>query len=134
MHGLNRSTLDKTLALGGVILILLQVLLIAEARMQIIVVALGILINQVGVWGLAHRLMPDRRGNVGLRSETDGFIELVRRLSSQYSEGDRSAYEATKDQMHEAVDRIASVLESAAVHREAGIEPAAAVGAESGDR
>jgi hypothetical protein len=106
---LHRSSLDKSLAIGGVILILLQVLLIADVRMQIAVVLLGILVNQVGVWGLAERLMPDKRTNLKLRSEIDAFIKSVRRLNATGKESDAETLDATKAEMHESVDRIAEI-------------------------
>jgi len=108
----DRFTLDKALALGGVIVILLQVLLIADLRWQVAVVLVGILINQVGVWGLAARLMPDRRTNLRLRSEVDVFIGLVRKLSGQSGRKDGSAFDTTTAELHEAVDRIASTVAS----------------------
>jgi len=46
---LHRSAFDKSLALGGVIVILLQVLLIANTRLQVAIVLKGILVNQIGV-------------------------------------------------------------------------------------
>ena len=105
----HRSSLDKSLAIGGVILILLQVLLIADIRMQVAVVLFGILVNQIGVWGLEERFMPDGRTHLALRSEVDAFIRLVRRLSSSSEEGDPATLDATKAEMHESVDRIAAI-------------------------
>jgi hypothetical protein len=106
---LHRSSLDKSLAIGGVILILLQVLLIADVRLQVAVVLIGILVNQVGVWGLAERFMPDRRINLELRSEVDAFIRSVRKLRGLGKEGDPATLDATKAEMHESVDRIADI-------------------------
>jgi len=106
---LHRSTLDKSLAIGGVILILLQVLLIADVRLQVAIVLTGILVNQVGVWGLAERLMPDRRTHRELRSEVDTFIRLVRRLNGLGKEGEPTTLDATRAEMHESVDRIAAI-------------------------
>jgi hypothetical protein len=109
MTRINRTTLDKTLALGGVIVVLLQVLLIADIRFQVIVVLVGILINQVGVWGLAARLMPDRRSNVALRREVDRFIKIVRGFNRLQIQGANDV-EAMKARLHEAADGIASVI------------------------
>ena len=105
----HRSSLDKSLAIGGVILILLQVLLIADVRLQVAIVLIGILVNQVGVWGLAERLMPDRRTHLELRSEVDAFIRLVRRLTGLGEESHPATFDATKAEMHESVDRIAAI-------------------------
>ncbi len=105
----HRSAFDKILAIGGVILILLQVLLIADTRMQVAVVLVGMLVNQIGVWGLAERLMPDRRANLELRSEVDAFLDLVRKLSRLGAKGDPTLLQATQSAMHESVDRIAGV-------------------------
>jgi hypothetical protein len=110
MTRMNRTTLDKTLALGGVIVVLLQVLLIADVRFQVIVVLIGILINQVGVWGLAARLMPDRRTNIALRRQVDAFIKVVRAFNRLQIEGVNKDVEAMRARLHEAADGIVSVI------------------------
>jgi hypothetical protein len=107
---LHRSSLDKSLAIGGVILILLQVLLIADVRLHVAIVLFGILVNQVGVWGLAERLLPDRRANIELRSEVDSLIAGIRKLSCLGAECDVATLEATQSDMHESVDRIAAMV------------------------
>ena len=107
-----RSAFDKSLALGGVIIILLQVLLIADVRLQVAVVLVGRLVNQIGVWGLAERLMPDRRTNLELRSEVDALIRLVRKLNKLRTDSDPATLDATKVEMHESVDRIAAIAAS----------------------
>lgn len=103
------STLNKTLALGGVVIVLIQVLWIAHTRVQVAVIGAGILINQIGVWGLAGRVLGERRVNLQLRSEVHAFLSLVRELNRQSVGGEKAAVDATRTAMHQAVDRMASV-------------------------
>lgn len=105
----SRSTLNKTLALGGVIIILLQTLMIAWEQMEVAIILVGILINQVGVWGLAGRLLPDRRMYVELRTEVRRFMDLVPQLNAHAVAKDDAGFESTKALMHETIDRMASV-------------------------
>jgi len=106
---LNRGNFDNLLALSGVVLILLQVLLMAYTRTQVALVLVGILINQVGVWGLASRaLLPNRRVHTPLRREVDGFIALVRRLNDAEISQAGAEIEGLRRELHEAVDRMAT--------------------------
>lgn len=105
---LKRSTIDNALAVGGVVVILLQVLFMAFSRTQVIIVLAGILINQVGVWGVASRMMPERRLYLPLRREVRHFIDMVREMNdvAKIEAGD---VEELRRRMHESVDRMATV-------------------------
>jgi hypothetical protein len=106
---LNRNTLNNALVLGGVVIILLQTLMIAWTRFQVSIILAGIIINQIGVWGLAAKLLPDRRVNLELRAEVDRFIGLVRQLNAHAVTGDDPQVDSTKALMHESIDRMVSV-------------------------
>ena len=101
-----RSSVNRFLTLGGVIIILLQVMFLAYDRYQVSVVLGGILLNQVGVWGLASRLLPERRVYLELRNEVDSFIGLVRELNAHAVQGSTSGVDATKSAMKQSVDRM----------------------------
>ncbi|UCC75065.1 MAG: hypothetical protein JSV86_11110 [Gemmatimonadota bacterium] len=105
----NRSTLNNALALGGVVIILLQTLMIAYERIEVATILAGIMINQIGVWGLATKLLPERRVYLELRAEVDRFIGLVRQLNSHAVSGDDDQVGSTKALMHESIDRMVSV-------------------------
>ena len=113
----NRSTFNNALALGGVVIILLQTLMIAYTRVEVSVILAGIMINQIGVWRLAERLMPERRVYLQLRAEVDRFIGLVRTLNKSAVEGDDSGVDATQAEMQESISRMVDV---AAVRTEGG--------------
>ena len=66
----------------------------------------GILMIGLGVWRLGHRMLPERRVYVGLRSEVDFFIRLVRRLNAHSVVNDGTMVETLRAEMKEAVDRM----------------------------
>lgn len=105
----NRNTLNNALALGGVVIILLQTLMIAYHRWEVAVILAGIMVNQIGVWGLAAKLMPDRRVYLQLRAEVDRFVGLVRLLNRHAVASEDPEVESTKALMHESIERMASV-------------------------
>ncbi len=105
----NRTTLNNALALGGVVIILLQTLMIAYQRIEVAIVLAGIMINQIGVWGLANKLLPERRVFLQLRAEVDRFIGLVRNLNKQAVAGDEAEVESTKALMHDSIERMSAV-------------------------
>lgn len=103
---LDRGVFNNILAVGGVLLVVLQVLLMAYTRAQVAVVMVGILINQAGVWGLANRVLPSRRVYLPLRREIENFIQLARDLNEATVAGSGTV-DAVRRRMHESVDRMA---------------------------
>ncbi len=87
-----RTLINKVLALFGVVVIVVPSSMQEDFWVLFIADLLGIALITVGVWGLGSRLFPDRRVYVGLRSEVDQFISLVRKLNVSNS---RSALEAS---------------------------------------
>jgi hypothetical protein len=106
---ISRTTLNRTLAIIGVAVIFLQILYIAETRAQVAIVLAGLLLNQMGTWGLASRLLPDRRIFMLLRAEVDHFLNLVRRLHVSAVEKASEHVESTRGEMHESVDRMVGI-------------------------
>ena len=97
--------IDRILALGGITIIVLQVTImaadpyektLAALRIQVAVVALGLALNQIGVWHLSSGLFSGRR-YFGLRAEVDTFIKLVRQLNTNALDKNESDFEAVKD-------------------------------------
>ncbi len=101
-----REGVDRILAIGGIVIVLVQAAVLLDSRTVLPVILLGIVVNQLGAWGIARRLRPDRRVFLALRAEVDAFIGLVRRLNSQTIEGDARGVAETRDEMVRAVDRI----------------------------
>ena len=87
----------------------------SSLQVQILVVLLGVLILEAGVWGLTGQILPNERNFVALRNEGDHFIELIRNLNAAATA--REAGEPESDQrftealaaMHHSVDRMAAL-------------------------
>jgi hypothetical protein len=77
-----RSAIDQILTLAGVVVIVVTVALLTELWTPLFIVLVGTLMIGAGAWRLGTRLLPNRRIYVGLRSEVEYFIRLVRRLNS----------------------------------------------------
>jgi len=112
-----RKIIDISLPFAGVAAVLGAVLFMREdLRMQIVVVGLGMLLIEVGVWKGAHRLLPSDRKYLALRTEGDLFIKLLRQLNAAAlalrehdSPERRQAFEEVRDAMGQTVDRMAHV-------------------------
>jgi hypothetical protein len=105
---INRTTLNHALALGGFLIVLFQSMFMAFERYQLAIVIAGFMVNQVGVWGLGAKLLPERRVYLKLRAEVDSFIGLVRQLNAQAVRGETTAVETTRSSMKQSVDRMVS--------------------------
>jgi hypothetical protein len=112
-----RKVIDVGLPLIGVAITLNTVLFLrGDVRVQVAVVGLGIVVIELGVWKLAHRLLPSGRKYLALRAETDAFFDLVRRLNTAAvalkqddSPEHRQAFAESRQTMHAAVERMAAV-------------------------
>jgi hypothetical protein len=104
-----RSALDQILTILGVIVIVVPVTLMTDSWGPLIVVFVGISMIGMGVWRLGSRLMPERRVYVGLRSEVEHFIRLVRRLNAHALSGETEVVEGIRQEMRESVDRMISL-------------------------
>lgn len=115
--------LRRTLAIGlpilGMILVFVAILMPSIAlnlRLQILVVLVGLLIIEAGVWRLTAKVLPNERKFLALRAEVEGFIDRIRVLNAyginlreSDSEVTREAFKETVDALHAAVDRMAEV-------------------------
>jgi hypothetical protein len=111
-----RQRLDTGLSILGVVVILSAVLFVRELRSQVAIVVLGMLLLEVGVWKLAHYVLPSERQYLALRGETDRFLALVRQLhaaallvQAQDAPAHRHAFEAVRCAMHQTVERMCEV-------------------------
>ena len=101
-----RAGLDRTLALGGLMIVLLQAMIMTESQTQAALVVFGLMLNQAGYWGLGRRLALHRRVFLALRAEVDSFLRLVRQLNAQVLEGSANSVERTRAEMIDAIDKI----------------------------
>lgn len=104
-----RSTIDQFLVIIGVIIIVVPVALMEDSGGALLTVMGGIAVMALGVWRLGHRVLPERRVYVGLRSEVDHFIGLVRKLNTSALQGGSDRVAQVKASMHDSVDRMALI-------------------------
>lgn len=103
----------------GTVLVFAAILIPSIAlnlQVQILVVLLGILIIEAGVWRLTAKILPNERQFLALRAEVDSFIDRIRvlnahgiKLRDEDTESMRGAFRETVDSLHAAVDRMAEV-------------------------
>jgi hypothetical protein len=112
-----RIFVDNALPFFGVAIILGAMLTLREdLRIQIAVVGLGILMIELGVWKIGHKVLPSQRKYLALRAETDRFIKLVRDLNAAAlvlkqhdSPKTRQAFQQVQETMRQAIGRMAEV-------------------------
>jgi len=114
---ISRTTIDKGIALTGVVLVVAQLLLLAYSPIHVAAVVLGVLMIYVGIWRLSSHLLPNRRIYMPLRCEVDEFIRLVRKLNAQRASRDMSAAFETAAELRETVERV---IAAAGVSQEPG--------------
>ncbi len=77
-------------------------------------VLFGILLMEIGVWGLSSRLIPNERKFKTLREEGDRMIVLIRKLHAAAlvkDESDEAAqrFQETLAVMHDSVARMSEI-------------------------
>jgi len=98
----------------GVLLVFGAILFIPpyNLQIQIVVVLLGVLMLEAGVWGLTGQLLPNERSYLALREEGDHFIHLIRTLNEaalareEGLEGSDQRLEEALAAMHASVERM----------------------------
>lgn len=106
--------LNAGLPVAGMIVVFGAVLFLEDRRTMILVVLLGILFIEAGVWKLSNPFLPTERRFNALRLEVDQFMELLRELNGSAiealsGEGNASAwarFRNTLATMHASVERM----------------------------
>ncbi len=75
-----RQFIDRFVVYGGVIVVLSAIVVQETTRAQVVLVLLGLLLVQLGIWRIASRALPGTRTNQRLRDEVDQFLASVREL------------------------------------------------------
>jgi hypothetical protein len=107
-----RRSFHLALTLGGALLVLYAVLHVDAVYDRVLVVLLGLVLIEMGVWRITQSLFPNERAFRPLRKETDYFVTLVRRLNRASLMARRGApagdteIERVHDEMHHSVDRM----------------------------
>ena len=107
-------------------------------QVQVLLVLIGVLILEAGVWGLTGGILPNERRYLALREEGDHFLALIRVLNAaavarDKGEEDDARFRDTRAQMHTSVERMAELagqddvaeaeeVEASAAEAEAGVE------------
>lgn len=107
-----RGSFHVALTLSGTILIVYAVMYVEGMYDRMLVVALGLVLIEAGIWRVTQSLFPNDRNFRPLRKETDFFITLVRRLNRAAVNAQRGSDAAMDDlnqvhqEMHHSVDRM----------------------------
>ncbi|MSR11055.1 MAG: hypothetical protein EXR84_04550 [Gammaproteobacteria bacterium] len=111
-----RRSIDAGLTLAGILVIFGSVFFANTIGVQalFLLVLFGVLIMEIGVWGLSSRLLPSERKFSRLREEGDNMITLIRELNASAIAKDRGEEDAKRFQqtlasMHDSVVRMAEL-------------------------
>ncbi len=75
-----RRVVDRIVVYGGVLVVLSAIVVTDTSLNQVVLVLLGLLLVQLGIWRIASRVFPGRRTNQRLRDEVDQFLASIREL------------------------------------------------------
>lgn len=111
-----RIILDRSLRILGMVLVVGAILLGRSIYSQLAVGLVGLMCMELGVWQLAHRLLPNDRRFHALRRELDAFVECSRQLNQAAlaiqindTPEQRAAFDDLRRALHRSVDVIAEV-------------------------
>ena len=88
-----RGSFHLALTIGGTLLIAYAVMSVEGMYDRMLVVALGLVLIEAGIWRVTQSLFPNERAYKPLRKETDYFVTLVRRLNKSAVAVQRGAVE-----------------------------------------
>ncbi|MEZ5492779.1 MAG: hypothetical protein R3F50_21065 [Gammaproteobacteria bacterium] len=110
------QVIDVTLFGVGIVTILASVVLVDAAGLQaqVMLVILGLLVMEAGVWGAARKAFSNERQYSRLREEGDRMIDLIRKLNGAAvarAQGveDGTRFQATLEEMHASVRFMAEL-------------------------
>lgn len=107
-----RKTIEVGIPIVGMLVVFGGVLFISptELQIQLLVVLIGVMMIEAGVWGMTKAVLPNERQFIALREEGDRFIGLIRSLNdakiADNHDGTaetRRAVAAAMEEMHDSV-------------------------------
>ncbi len=109
--------MELGLPLLGMVIVFAAVLFVppSDLQLQIVVVLVGVLMLEAGVWGLTGRILPNERTYSALRDEGDHFIDLIRNLNAAAVareagvNGSDQRFDEALAAMHLSADRMAEL-------------------------
>ena len=75
-----RQVVDRIVVYGGVFVVLSAIVVVDTSLNQVVLVLLGLLLVQLGIWRIVSRAFPGTRTNQRLRDEVDQFLASIREL------------------------------------------------------
>jgi hypothetical protein len=100
------------LTLIGTAIVLYAVLAVSDTYTRVLLVALGLILLEAGIWEITRSLFPNEREFRPLRKETDYFLTIVRRMNRASLRarsgaiGARDEVERLHQELHHSVDRM----------------------------
>ncbi len=105
-----RDVIDRIVIYTGVLLVLGTVIFTEASTRQTLLVLIGLLLLQLGVWRVASRLLPSARRTHLLREEVNQFVKLVREMYRAANAKEASVFETVADKLRA---RTESVIDAA---------------------
>ena len=114
-----RKIIEMGLPIVGMVVVFGAILLPTislNLQIQVVIVLVGILMIEAGVWKLTSPFLPSERKYNALRRQVDAFIELVRQLNnaavaaeSGEPSGSSTTVSEVLDNMHASVDKMGNL-------------------------
>lgn len=107
-----RASFHLALTAAGTMIVLYAAVGVDGTWDRLLIAAGGLVLLESGIWRITQSLFPDERAFRPLRSETDYFIVMVRRLNRAAVAARRGSTAAAADveriheDMHHSVDRM----------------------------
>jgi hypothetical protein len=107
-----RASFHLAFTAAGTMIVLYAVAYVEATYDRVLLVALGLVLIEAGVWRITQSLFPSERVFRPLRLETDYFIGLVRRLNRAALAAQRGSATGVADlaqvadELHHSVDRM----------------------------
>ena len=88
-----RKAIQPAVSILGMVVVFGGVLLVpaTNLRLMIMIVTVGVVILEVGVWGLAESIIPNERLYLSYRAEVNHFMSLVPELNAAALDRDSGA-------------------------------------------
>ena len=101
-----REVIDRFVVYGGVVVVLGAIVVQDTTRAQVVLVLLGLLLVQLGIWRIGSRSFPNTRTNQRLRDEVDQFLASIRELYRLANDNQRANFDTLAEGMRGQADGI----------------------------
>lgn len=101
-----RQIVDRFVVYGGVVVVLSAIVVTDTTRAQVVLVLLGLLLVQLGIWRIASRILPSTRTNQRLRDEVDKFLASIRELYRLANDNQPANFDTLAEGMRGQTDAI----------------------------